>query len=278
MPRAMATASKPKVDLIPPSRLLESAHTLADASGKAILRYFRKPLVVDNKAAGGAYDPVTEADKAAERVIRRHLKALHPEHAILGEEMGHTPGNSRYTWVIDPIDGTRAFVTGMPLWGTLIGLTYDGHAEFGMMDQPFTGERVWSSSNGAQWRGPDGRVRRIKAAPCQRLADARFTTTTPDMFVSPAEKETFTRLKSGARLTRFGGDCYAYCLLAAGHIDVIVEAGLKPYDVVALVAIIEKAGGVITTWDGDRPEDGGRIVASGDPRLHEAVLKVIARR
>lgn len=278
MRKLAAGQSKAGPDHVAPARLIATSHALADASGKAILKHFRKPIPVDNKAADGRYDPVTEADRAAERVIRRHLKTLHPNHGILGEEMGHTQGASAYTWVIDPIDGTRAFITGMPLWGTLIGVTRDGRAEAGMMDQPFTGERVWAADGATHWRGPDGRIRRVKAAACPRLANARFTTTTPDMFVDDHEQDVFARLKTGARLTRFGGDCYAYCLLAAGHIDVIVESGLKPYDVVALVAIIERAGGVITTWDGGRPENGGRIVACGDPRLHAAVLKMTAER
>ena len=266
----------PKTDRIASARLIETAHDLADASGKAILRHFRKPLAVDNKAAGDAFDPVTDADRAGERAIRRRLAILHPEHAVLGEEMGHAKTASPYTWVIDPIDGTRAFITGMPLWGTLIGLTCEGRAEIGLMDQPYTGERVWSGPKGTQWRSVDGRTRRVATSACRRLEDARFTTTSPDLFGTGAERETFRRLKAAARLTRFGGDCYGYCLLAAGHIDIIAEAGLQPYDVVALIPIIERAGGVITTWDGGRAEGGGRILACGDPRLHEAALKLMA--
>lgn len=260
---------------LPPARLLETAHALADASGKVILKHFRKPLAVDNKAGRGAFDPVTEADRAGERAIRKLLGKLHPEHGVLGEELGAQDSGSPYTWVLDPVDGTRAFITGMPLWGTLIGLTYEGRAEVGLMDQPYTGERVWAAGGAAYWRSVDGRARRIAATACRRLEDARLTATTPDMFAEGAEQEAFAKLKARARLTRFGGDCYAYCLLAAGHIDVVVETSLKPYDIVALVPIIERAGGVVTTWEGERPEAGGRIVAAGDPKLHEAVLKVL---
>lgn len=267
----------PRSDRVPPARLIATAHDLADAAGKAILKHFRKPMAVDNKAHGAAFDPVTEADRAGERAIRRRLAALHPGHAILGEEMGHTATVSPYTWVIDPIDGTRAFITGMPLWGTLIGVTCEGRAEIGVMDQPYTRERVWSAPKGTLWRSVDGRTRRVATAPCRRLEDARFTTTSPDLFATGAEQAAFARLKAGARLTRFGGDCYGYCLLAAGHIDIIVEAGLQAYDVMALIPIIERAGGVITTWEGGRAEGGGRIIACGDPRLHEAVLKLMAR-
>lgn len=267
----------PTSDRLPQKRLIGSAHQLADASGKTILKFFRKPISVDNKASGKAFDPVTEADRSAERVIRKQLAVLHPDHAILGEELGHTATSSPYTWVIDPIDGTRAFITGMPLWGTLIGVTCDGRAEVGMMDQPYTGERIWSTPSAAIWRRVGGRSQRIKTAECRRLADARLTTTSPDLFGDGHELESFARLKASARLTRFGGDCYGYCLLAAGHIDIIVETGLKPYDVVALIPIIERAGGIITTWDGDRPEGGGRILACGDARLHEAAMKITAR-
>lgn len=268
----------PKITSLSPSRLVETAHELADASGKAILKYFRKPLSVDNKASGRAFDPVTEADRAGERAIRKRLATLHPDHGIIGEEMGCAPGTAPYTWVIDPVDGTRAFITGMPLWGTLIGVTCNGTAEIGLMDQPYTRERVWSSGTASHWRGTEGRTRRIRTTPCARLEDARLTTTSPDLFEPGHEAEAFARLRSSARLTRFGGDCYAYCLLAAGHIDIIVEAGLKTYDIVALIPIIERAGGIVTNWDGGRAEEGGRILACGDRRLHEAALKVTAGR
>ncbi|MEZ5854874.1 MAG: histidinol-phosphatase [Hyphomicrobiaceae bacterium] len=259
------------------SELLATAHALADLSGPAILKHFRKRLVIENKATGGRFDPVTQADRAGERVIRRRLAVLHPDHGILGEEEGHIEGLAPYTWVIDPIDGTRAFMTGMPLWGTLIGVTHNERAIVGLMDQPFTGERVWSKTGTTYWRGPDGKARRVSVAQCRRLEDARFTTTSPELFTEAVDVAVFERLRSTARLSRFGGDCYAYCLLAAGHVDIIAEVGLKPYDIVALVPIIEGAGGVVTNWEGGRPEAGGRILACGDPRLHASVLKTIAR-
>lgn len=265
----------PKPVRLPISRLIETAHDLANVSGRAILKHFRRTIAIDNKAAVGAFDPVTEADRAGERAIRKRLAEIHPKHAIVGEEFGHQGGEQPYTWMIDPVDGTRAFITGMPLWGTLIGVTYAGRAEVGMMDQPYTRERVWSGSSATYWRAVDGRTRRIRTSPCARLADARLTTTSPDLFVEAHERDAFARLKGGARLTRYGGDCYGYCLLAAGHIDMIVESGLKPYDVVALIPIIERAGGIITTWDGGRAENGGRILACGDPRLHAVAVKLL---
>ncbi len=259
---------------LPYRALLESAHAFADLSGKAILPHFRSQMTVDNKAAAG-FDPVTAADRGAEDAIRTALSMRHPDHSILGEEFGARRTASPYTWVIDPIDGTKAFITGMPLWGTLIGLTYEGRATLGLMDQPFTKERVWAGPDASFWRLPGGRARRISTRACAALADAILSTTSPDLF-SKTERAKFERVKARARLTRFGGDCYAYCLLAAGHIDLVIEAGLKPYDVMALIPIIERAGGRITTWDGSRPENGGRIIAAGDPGLHAAALEVLA--
>jgi histidinol phosphatase-like enzyme (inositol monophosphatase family) len=256
--------------------LIDTAQTLADLADKTVLRHFRRPIPVDDKARpGGAFDPVTVADRGAERIIRRHLARAHPDHGILGEEFGLRAGSSGLTWVIDPIDGTKAFITGTPMWGTLIGLLDRERAVLGLMSQSFTRERVWSSEKSSNWRAPDGRIRRLKTRPTRALADAMLMTTSPDLLGGDAEREAFHRVKARVRLTRYGGDCYAYCLLAAGHIDLVIEAGLKPHDIVALIPIIERAGGRVTTWEGGRPEGGGRIVAAGDQRLHEAALRVL---
>ena len=177
--------------------------------------------------------------------------------------------------MLDPIDGTRAFVSGLPLWGTLIGLLRSGRAAYGMMHQPFIGEHFFGDGGSAGYRGPRG-ADRLQTRRCGSLADATLSTTSPKLF-GEHEIESYGRVERDVRLTRYGCDCYAYCMLAAGHIDVVVEAGLKPYDIVALVPIIEGAGGVVTTWDGGRPEAGGAIVACGDPRLHEAVLERLRR-
>lgn len=270
------TAASPVTEPSPAAyeALLETAHALADRSGRVILPHFRTVLDVANKAAAG-FDPVTVADRAAEAAIREALATRHPDHAILGEEYGASGAGSPYTWVIDPIDGTKAFITGMPMWGTLIGLSYNGRAVLGVMDQPFTGERVWAGPNAAYWRHAGGQARRIATRACPAIASAILASTSPDLF-APDERAAFDRVRAGARLTRYGGDCYAYCLLAAGHIDLVIEAGLKPYDVMALIPIIERAGGRITTWTGARPEAGGRIVAAGDPVLHAAALALLA--
>ncbi len=257
--------------------LLEVAHSLADASGEAIRPYFRKPITVANKAPEGAFDPVTAADEAAERAIARAITKRWPDHGFIGEEFGNVREGARLRWVVDPIDGTRAFITGSPLWGTLIGLLDGENPVLGLMNQPFTSERFWSSAGEAYVRTGDGRARRIKTRDCSRLADAIVSTTHPDLFARGKELDAFARLKSHARMTRYGGDCYAYCLLAAGFIDVVVEAGLKPFDVAALIPIIERAGGRITTWEGKPATAGGRIVAAGDQYLHEKLLLMLTR-
>ncbi len=257
--------------------LLAFAHTLADASAKAILPFFRKCIAVDDKGGTAGFDPVTAADRAAERVIARHLATAFPDHGIIGEEYGIVRPDARFRWVIDPIDGTRAFIMGLPTWGTLIGLMDGSELVLGVMDQPFTGERFWAGSGAAHMRTADGKTRRIRTRGCADLGQAVFSTTHPDLFATGAEKAVHDAVKAGTRMTRYGGDCYAYCLLAAGHIDVIVEPGLKPYDIAALVAIIERAGGRVTTWDGGPAASGGDIVACGDPALHATVLRVIAK-
>jgi myo-inositol-1(or 4)-monophosphatase len=250
------------------------AHELADISARAIMPFFRKSITVENKVIHG-FDPVTAADRAAERSMRKTIAARFPEHGIEGEELGRVPGAGRYRWLIDPIDGTRAFIMGSPLWGTLIALI-DGPAPvLGLMNQPFTAERFWSDGRSSHMRGADGKMRRLKTRRCPGLAHATLTTTHPDLFSTAAERTGFSALKARARMTRYGGDCYGYCLLAAGFTDIIVEAGLKPYDIAALVPIIEAAGGIVTTWEGGPATDGGRIVAAGDERVHKQALSIL---
>jgi myo-inositol-1(or 4)-monophosphatase len=261
------------------AELLEFAHELADAAGRAILPWFRRRMSVDNKSCDGGYDPVTAADRAAERAVRKLVASRYPHHGFEGEEFGRDREQADWRWIVDPIDGTRSFVLGMPIWGSLIGLARDGVPVLGIMDQPYTSERFWAASKGgAYFRGADGRRRRLATRQCPRLPDAMMMTTHPDLFAPGPEQKGFLRVKNEVRACRYGGDCYSYCLLAAGHVDVIVEAGLKPYDIAALVPIIERAGGVVSTWDGEPAMRGGRIVASGDPRLHDKVLAVLGGR
>jgi histidinol phosphatase-like enzyme (inositol monophosphatase family) len=259
------------------SALLKTAHHLADLSSGVILPRFRRPISIDDKGSKFGFDPVTAADRDAERAISRYLARNYPGHAIVGEEHGGRDGDgsSALRWVIDPIDGTKAFIMGSPMWGTLIGLLDGDTPVLGMMNQPFTGERVWSGQTAAHWRTSDGRTRRVRTRACKRLAECIVTTTSPDL-LGKDDRERFNSIASRARLTRYGGDCYGYCLLAGGHVDLVIETGLKPHDVVALIPIIERAGGRITTWDGDSATGGGRIVAAGDPALHAAAVKILA--
>jgi len=257
------------------TRLLAFAHELADSTGAAILPYFRRRMKVENKSQDGGFDPVTAADRKAERTIRRLVAKHWPDHGVAGEEYGSTPGVSRFRWVVDPIDGTRAFLLGLPVWGTLIGLLEAEKPLLGLMDQPFTRERYWGNAGAARFRGPDRVMRRLRTRNCSTLGAAMLTTTHPDLFAPGFEQGSFLELKQRVRATRYGGDCYGYCLLAAGYVDIIIEAGLQLHDVAALIPIIEGAGGRITTWNGASALMGGRIVASGDPRLHEQALKLL---
>ena len=256
-----------------PAELLAEAHALADLAGARILPHFRKVMQVENKHKGVGFDPVTAADKAAERAMRQALRKRFPDHGIVGEEYDAHIAKSRYRWVLDPIDGTRAFICGFPLWGVLIGLLDGDTPIIGMMDQPYTGERFWAAGAKSQMRTANGKTRTLKTRACAKLADAVLVATAPDMFKPGIEQSEFARISHGARMTRFGGDCYAYCMLAAGQLDLVVEAGLKQVDIVALIPIIERAGGRVTAWDGGPAINGGRIVAAGDPRLHAIVLK-----
>jgi histidinol phosphatase-like enzyme (inositol monophosphatase family) len=258
------------------SELATFAGELADRSGQAILPHFRESIAVHNKHSAGGFDPVTEADREAETVIRAAIKQRYPSHGILGEEYGHEPGSSPLTWVLDPIDGTRAFMCGMAQWGTLIALNDGTRPIVGVLDQPYTRER-WIGANGvAEFRDAQGRRSRLQTRVCGALKDAVLSTTSPVGYFDEDEQRVFWQLAGQARLTRFGGDCYAYGLLAMGFIDVIVEATLKAWDVQALIPIVENAGGVITTWSGKPAMDGGQVVACGDARLHAAVIEVLS--
>jgi len=254
--------------------LLTTAHALADKAGAVILPHFRTGCAVDHKG-GDLFDPVTAADREAETAIRAGLAEAYPSHGILGEEFEPLRPNAEYCWVIDPIDGTRAFILGLPLWGTLIGLTRGGSPLLGLMDQPFTGERFWSGETESFFRHA-GATKTMRTRPCADLGEALLATTSTDFFTTEEEHLRFGALSRAVRLRRFGGDCYNYCLLASGHIDLVVEAGLKPYDILPLIPIIERAGGVVSTWEGGDPRAGGRILAAGDPRVHAAAVRVLS--
>ncbi|MDI7860504.1 histidinol-phosphatase [Rhizobiaceae bacterium n13] len=247
---------------------------LADAAKAETLPRFRSGLDVVNKQAGG-FDPVTEGDRAAEIAIRTLIEDRFPEHGILGEEQESIGLDREHVWVIDPIDGTRAFISGVPVWGTLIGFQTNGRSVMGMMDQPFTGERYFADGERSWYSGPDGE-RQIRTRDCRSLADAILFTTSPHLFVG-SEMDNYMAIQDQVRLFRYGVDCYAYALLAAGHVDLVIETVLKPYDVGALIPLIEQAGGVITTWQGGRPESGGAIVAAGSRAVHQQALEFLGR-
>lgn len=247
---------------------------LADAAAGETLPRFRAGAAVTNKAASG-FDPVTEADRAAEAAIRALIHEAFPDHGVLGEEHGEVSIDAEFVWVIDPIDGTRAFISGLPVWGTLIGLYRNDRAVLGMMDQPFIGERFVGGPSHAHYRGPRGNGR-LEVRDCGRLADAILFTTSPKIFADDRVTR-YQAVEDAVTLARYGCDCYAYALLAGGHIDVVVESGLKPYDIAALIPIIENAGGVVTNWDGGRPERGGDIVACGSRAVHAEALDLLNR-
>ncbi len=254
---------------------LALAHKLADEAGKVILPLFRTPLDVENKAKTG-FDPVTQADRLAEKVMRRHIEGAHPDHGIFGEEEGQKTGDGEFTWFLDPIDGTRAFMMGSPLWGTLIALSQNRRPILGVVDQPFLNERFWALDSGSAFMRNARTTQPIKTRRCASLADAVLCTTSPDMFAKEDDRTAFMSLSKKVRLTRYGGDCYNYCLLAAGFIDIVIETGLKPYDVQALIPIIKAAGGRFTTWAGESGHNGGQIIACGDARLHDSILEMLA--
>jgi len=246
---------------------------LATTSGETILPFFRTSLLVEDKSASQDFDPVTEADRAAEAVMRRLIKADFPQHGIVGEEFGNERENAEYVWVLDPIDGTKSFIAGFPIWGTLIALLHMVTPVFGMMHQPYIGERFSGDNGSANYRGPSGE-RKLAVRRCASLKEATSYTTSPQL-MNAADRAAFGRVEQEVRLTRYGGDCYSYCMLAAGHLDLVIETELKPYDIAALIPIIAGAGGVVTNWEGGPAQNGGRIIAAGDPRVHEAALKLL---
>ena len=261
----------------PPSatEFLEFALATARAAGAAILPHFRAALAVDDKSGGKNYDPVTIADRAAEAVIRAAIAKAYPDHGIRGEEHGRRKGASRYTWVVDPIDGTRSFILGQMHWATLIALHDGERIVAGVAHQPYVGESFCATAGGdAEWRRGNDR-RKLATRRCASTTDAVVACTDPKMF-GPAGRAAFDRVANRARLTRWGGDCYAYCLLAMGLIDIVIEASLEAYDVQALIPIVEAAGGVMTGWTGDPCDEGGTVVACGDRALHPEVLALLA--
>lgn len=255
--------------------LVATAHALADAARIETLAHFRSAGLAADTKETTHFDPVTVADRASEQAMRAILAARRPDDAILGEEFGPKPGTSGLTWVLDPIDGTRSYLSGTPTWGVLIAVAGANGPVFGLIDQPFIGERFIGGFGLAEVDGPMGR-RLLKTRPPRPLSEAILFTTFPEVGIAE-EGAAFTRLKVLARLTRYGLDCYAYALIAAGQIDLVVEAGLQPYDVQAPIAVIEAAGGIMTDWQGRPVHQGGRVLAAANRDIHAAAMAVLNR-
>ena len=259
----------------PGDEKLSFANRLADAAGAVIRPYFRRRIEVIDKGKSG-FDPVTLADREAETAMRELIRRERPEDGVLGEEYGEEPGRSGFRWVLDPIDGTRAFITGRPTWGTLIALEKDDERILGIIDQPVLRERFVGYGGCARFRSQDN-LSELRTRSCASLAEAAVSTTHPWGYFTATEREGFETVCGRARMSYFGGDCYAYGLLAMGHIDLIVEASLATWDVAALIPIVESAGGVFTDWSGAAVRNGGRVVAAGDPRVHAEAVDLLSR-
>jgi len=258
----------------PLPQLMELAHRLADAAGEAALPYFRSAGVSAANKAGTGFDPVTEADQAAERAMRDILLRERPEDAIEGEEYGLLEGQSGLTWHLDPVDGTRSFLAGLPSWTTLIGVSRGGRALLGLIDQPVLAERYWAAGGAALWTAPGG-PSALRTRRCASLSEAVLSTTDPYLFRGP-ERDAFESLRAEVRMTRYGFDAYAYGRLAAGDIDIVVESGLQAHDMAALIPVIEGAGGLALDWDGRPAGLGGRILAIGDPAMRGPALEALS--
>lgn len=261
--------------------LAGTAERLADAARETSLRWFRATrLSVDNKRdTAGAFDPVTAGDRETEAAIRDILARERPGDAILGEEQDEKTGETGLQWVIDPIDGTRAFLCGLPTWGVLIGLNEGGRPFLGVMDQPFTGERYTGVTAGARPQATltrNGESYPLETRPCAEISDAVMCSTAPDAFASEQDAAVFAALSEACRLTRYGTDCYGYAMLASGHVDLVVESGLHAYDIQAMIPIVEAAGGIVTGWHGGDCAHGGRVVAAGDRALHAQAVAFLS--
>ncbi len=249
------------------------AEELADRARVETLRHFRASgLEAESKAE--AFDPVTVADRAAEQAMREALADLRPDDGILGEEFENIVGTSGYTWVLDPIDGTRGYISGTPTWGVLIAVSDADGPQLGLIDQPYIGERFMGGAGRAMVTGPRGTAD-LGVRKTSQLSDATLFTTFPEVG-SAEEGAAFHRVAKQVKLTRYGCDCYAYALLAAGQVDLVIEAGLQAYDIQAPIAVVEAAGGIVTDWEGGPAHMGGRAIAAATPELHAAALKLLS--
>jgi len=255
------------------AELIATAAEMADVAREATLLHFRSAGLSAETKETTHFDPVTVADRLSEERMRAVLARRRPQDAVLGEEMGRTEGTSGLTWVLDPIDGTRSYLAGTPTWGVLISVADETGPLYGLIDQPYIGERFEGGFGRAEMTGPHG-TRPLKTRPARPLSQAILMSTFPEIG-TPEEGAAFRRLVPQVRMTRYGTDCYAYALIAAGQVDLVVEAGLQPYDVQAPIAVIEAAGGIVTDWQGRPVHQGGRVLAAANVAVHAAALAVL---
>lgn len=254
--------------------LMRVAHLLADAARTETLGLFRSDAVsTEDKGGDAGFDPVTQADRAAEQAMRDILERERPNDGILGEEFGVKSGTSGLTWVLDPIDGTRAYISGTPTWGVLIAVSDMSGPLFGIIDQPYIGERFEGGFGTAITTGPMGKAD-LQVRKGRALSDATLLSTFPEVGTA-TERRAFEAVAAQAKLTRYGLDCYGYALLARGQVDLVIEAGLQPYDIHAPIAVIRAAGGIVTNWQGGAPDHGGQIIAAADRDTHTLALNIL---
>lgn len=255
--------------------LIVLATEIVRSSGDIALRHFRSQMMVDDKHLRGTFDPVTEADRGIELLVRKGLQEIDSSLAVVGEEYGRTGDGNSY-WIIDPIDGTRAFISGMPLWGTLLGLVIDGIPVGSIMYQPFTGETYVSDSIGPRLFH-NSSLTTLRTSQCKSISEAIVYSLDPRLITYVNLTQQFTKLTEQCKMLRWGGDCYSFAMVARGCVDLVIEAALEPYDIVPLIHLIESSGGVVTDLNGDRPMNGGVVIAAASKELHKAALKILCK-
>ncbi|MFT6657130.1 histidinol-phosphatase [Maritalea sp.] len=246
----------------------------ADKAQETTLKYFRRTINVENKLQSG-FDPVTVADREAELAIRAVITDHFPDHSISGEEWDNKEMNSPFRWIIDPIDGTRAFISGLPVWGTLIALTYNGRSIAGLMSQPHIGENFIGLPNKA-FLTRNNNETALQTSAIKDLSQSTIFTTSPRIFLLEKSLAAYDTLENNVKLARYGLDCYAYAMVAAGHGELVVEEGLKSVDIAAMIPIIEQAGGIVTTWSGKQATQGGQVIAAANEKIHSAALTILS--
>ena len=264
----------PSVTIAETKSIIDTANALADAARRVILPRFRSDLLITENKSFQSFDPVTDADKIAEKAMINELKRLRPTDSVFGEEYGELKGESLYRWVLDPIDGTRAFIAGAPTWGVLISVEKVGTgAIFGIIDQPYIGERFFGGRGLSEYRKSGKRIK-LNTSNVEKIESAILLSTFPEIGTEK-DKKAFERVSQNAKLTRYGLDCYGYALVAMGTADLVIEAGLSIYDIQAPACVIEAAGGIVTTWDGKPAINGGRIVAASNEKVHKNALELL---